>query len=217
MQPLYGRWREGEARYAVMMDAQRNRIENKAPIVSGKVRTEEEVYETKLGGPGQDIYYKGAWMLHTLRWLIGDAAWRKAMRLEVYGRSDPRPGNFTSRYGSTAEYEAFVRQVTGRDYGWFFDVYLRAAALPELVEARSARGLTLMWQARGGKPFPMPVEVSVDGRVIELAMAGGHAFLPVATGAHVVVDPMARVLKRSIAVEEYQAWQAERRAAAAKK
>ena len=181
MQPLYGRWREGEARYAVMMDQQRNRIENKAPIVSGKVRTEEEVYEDKLGGPGQDIYYKGAWMLHTLRWLIGDAAWGKAMRLEVYGRADPRPGNFTPRYGSTAEYERFVRQVTGRDLGWFFDVYLRAAPLPELVEARSAHGLTLMWQAPGGRPFPMPVEVSVDGRVVRLAMTGGP-WLPAGRG-----------------------------------
>ena len=216
MQPLYGRWREGEARYAVMMDGQRNRIENKAPIVSGKVRTEEEVYETKLGGPGQDIYYKGAWMLHTLRWLIGDDAWGKAMRLEVYGRADPRPGNFTPRYGSTAEYEAFVRQVTGRDYGWFFDVYLRQAALPELVESRSPRGLTLTWRAPGGQAFPMPVEVSVDDRVVRLAMTGGHGFLPAAASAHIVVDPMARMLKRSIAVEEYQAWQAERQAAKAK-
>jgi aminopeptidase N len=214
MQPLYGRWREGEGRYLTMMDAQRNKIENKAAIVSGTVRTEEEVYETKLGGPGQDIYYKGAWMLHTLRWLIGDAAWGKAMRLEVYGRADPRPGNFAPRYGSTAEYEGFVRQVTGRDYRWFFDVYLRSAALPELVEARSARGLALAWRTAGGKPFPMPVEVSVDGRVVRLAMAGGKGYVPARADAHIVVDPMARVLKRSVAVEEYQAWQAERAAAA---
>ena len=214
MQPLYGRWREGEARYAVMMEQQRNRIENKAPIVSGRSRTEEQVYDTRLGGPGQDIYYKGAWMLHTLRWLIGDAAWGKAMRLEVYGRADPRPGNFAPRYGSTREYEAFVRQATGRDYGWFFDVYLRQAALPELIERRDARGLSLGWRAPGGGPFPMPVEVSVDGRVVRLAMTGGRDFLPARADAHLVVDPMARVLKRSIAVEEYQAWQAERRAAA---
>ena len=83
MQPLYGRWREGEARYAAMMDDQRTKILNKAPIVSGTLRTEEQVYDDDKGGPGQDIYYKGAWMLHTLRWLIGDAAWEKAMRLEV--------------------------------------------------------------------------------------------------------------------------------------
>ncbi len=217
MQPLYGRWREGEARYAVMMDVMRNKIENKASIVSGTRRTEEEVYDAAKGGPGQDIYYKGAWMLHTLRWLIGDAAWQRAARLLVYGRADPRPGNFTPRYASTAEYERFVRQVTGRDYRWFFDVYLRRAALPELVETRTRRGLALRWRAPGGGAFPMPVEVSVGGRVVRLTMSGGRGFVAAATSARVIVDPMARVLKRSIAVEEYQAWQAERKAASAAK
>ena len=216
MQPLYGLWREGEARYAAMMDTQRNKIENKAAIVSGTMRTEEQVYETRLGGPGQDIYYKGAWVLHSLRWLIGDAAWRRSVRLLVYGRADPRPGNFAPRYGSTADYERDVRAVTGRDYRWFFDVYLRAAALPELVEARSARGLALRWRAPGGKPFPMPIEIAVDGRVMRVAMTGGRGFVPAPLRAHVVVDPMARVLRRSIAVEEYQAWQAEKKAAAVK-
>ena len=212
MQPLYGLWREGDARYAVMMDDQRNRIENKAPIVSGRSRTEDEVYETKLGGPGQDIYYKGAWMLHTLRWLIGDEAWKKATRLEVYGRGDPRPGNFTPRYGTTAEFIGHVRAVTGKDYGWFFDTYLRQAALPDLVQTRDPRGLALAWRAPGGRSFPMPVEVSVDGRVTRVAMADGTGFVPAPASAHVLIDPMARVLRRSVAVEEYQAWQASKRA-----
>ena len=217
MQPLYGLWREGDARYAMMMDEQRNKIENKAPIVSGQVRTEEDVYETARGGPGQDIYYKGAWMLHTLRWLIGDEAWRKAMRLEVYGRADPRPGNFAPRYGNTKEYEGFVRQVTGKDYGWFFDVYLRQAALPELTATRQADdGYELRWTTPNNLPFPMPVDVEVDGRVQHVDMVDGRGFLRARNGAHVVVDPMARVLKRSVAVEEYQAWQASRRAAARK-
>ncbi|RRC03963.1 M1 family peptidase, partial [Escherichia coli] len=105
MQPLYGRWREGEARYATMLADERGKIANLRPIISGKVRTEEEVYEVDKGGPGQDIYYKGAWMLHTLRTLIGDRAFRDVTRLAVYGRIDPRPGNFAPRYGSTLEYE----------------------------------------------------------------------------------------------------------------
>ena len=213
MQPLYGLWREGDARYAAMMDGQRNQIENKVPIVRDRIITEEDVYEPSRGGPGQDIYYKGAWMLHTLRWLIGDKAWGDVTRLAVYGRTDPRPGNFSPRYGSTREYERFVRQVTGKDYDWFFDVYLRQAALPELKQARSGSTLALAWVAPRRGMFPMPVEIRIGDRLVRVPMTGGHATLTIPAGAHVVVDPNARVLKRSTAVEDYQAWQATQRGA----
>ena len=211
MQPLYGRWREGEARYATMLDDERNKIANLRPVVSGKVRTEEEVYELDKGGPGQDIYYKASWMLHTLRYLIGDKAFYDATRLAVYGRADPKPGNFAPRYSSTTEFESFVRRTTGKDYGWFFDVYLYRAELPELIEQRDGDGLTLRWKTPGGLPFPMPVEVQIGDRIEKLAMADGKGSIDMPPDAHVVVDPYSRILKRSIAVEDYQAWRAAQR------
>ena len=203
---MYGEWREGRARYAAMMQGLRDKIANKVPMVRGRSVTEEEVYEPASGGPGQDIYYKGAWMLHTLRWLIGEPAFRDVTRLAVYGRTDPKPGNFTPRYGSTAEYEGFVRQVTGKDYRWFFDAYLRQAALPELVESRAGDTLTLAWRAPGSGAFPMPVEIEVDGERRTLPMADGRASLRVARDAHLVIDPDARLLRRSQAIEELQSW-----------
>jgi aminopeptidase N len=210
MQPLYGRWREGEARYAAMLDQQRSKIVGAQPIVSGRIRTEEEVYEA--GGPGTDIYYKGSWILHSLRGLIGDAAFQEVTRRMVFGSADPKPGGFRPRFGSTMEFEALVARVTGKDYAWFFDTYLRKAALPELIETRAGGALSLEWRAPDGLPFPMPIEVQVDGTTQRLAMSGGHATLAVAPGAHVVIDPFARVLKRSRAIEEYQAWQASEKA-----
>ncbi len=205
MQPLYGRWREGEARYAVMMDEFRLQITNHAPIVSGKIRTEEQVYEEANGGPGQDIYVKGAWILHTLRNLIGDDRFFDATRRLVYGRPDPRPGNFTPRFATTPDFIKIVDDVTGRDMQWFFDVYLYQAPLPELVEARQGDTLTLRWKVANDKPFPLPVEVSVDGKVRMVEMPGGTATLNVPADAHVVVDPNARILRYSAAVEAYQA------------
>lgn len=206
MQPLYGRWREGNARYATMLADQRRSIANLRPVISGQVRTEKEVYELDKGGPGQDIYYKGSWMLHTLRGLIGDRAFRSVTRLAVYGRIDPRPGNFTPRYTSTQEYEQIVRRVTGKDYGWFFDVYLRQSALPDLIETRTPSRLSLRWDAPGGRVFPMPVEVQSGGRTVRLPMRDGTGSLVLAKDAHVVVDPDAKLLRRSVAIERYQAW-----------
>lgn len=207
MQPLYGRWRDGEARYATMMESRRNSIANKFAIVSGSPKTEEEVYKPATG-PAGDIYVKGAWMLHTLRNLIGDKAFFEVTTRAVYGRPDPKPGNFKSRYSSSAEYRRIVDQVTGSDYGWFFDVYLNEAALPELVETRTGNALSLTWKTPRNRPFPLPVEVQVDGQVQRLAMTGGKDTLTVPEGARVVVDPMSRILKRSKTVEAFQAWQA---------
>ncbi len=204
MQPLYGLWREGPARYAIMMEDFRLSIANKAPIVSGTIRTEEQVYEDENGGPGGDIYVKGAWVLHTLRNLIGDAAFYDVTRRIVYGRPDPKPGNFKPRFSSTPEYIDTVNKVTGKDYRWFFDVYLYEAALPELVESRQGDRLTLTWKAPHDRPFPMPVEVSVDGAVRLVQMPGGTATIDLPAAAHVVVDPDAKVLRYSAAVEAYK-------------
>lgn len=201
-------WREGRARYDAMMQAQRGGIMNLKPMTQQRVTTEEEVYEADKGGAGPDIYTKGSWMLHTLRGLIGDKAFFDVTRLAVYGRLDPKPGNFQPRFGSSREYEGFVRQVTGKDYGWFFDVYLRQAALPELVERRSGNTLSLAWDVPGGGAFPLPVEVQVDGRTRVVAMTGGKGALTVPAGAHVVIDPDAKILRRSAAVEDMKAWRA---------
>ncbi|HSX55231.1 MAG TPA: M1 family metallopeptidase [Sphingomonas sp.] len=204
MQPLYGQWREGEARYAAMMAQQRKFILNGKPLVSGKVRTSDEVYQLEQGGPGQDIYYKGAWVLHTLRYLIGDEPFFDATRQLVYGRPDPKPGNFKPRFTSTSEFEQLMNAAAGRDLSWFFDVYLREAALPELLETRAGDRLTLSWKTPRKAPFPLPVEVAVNGETRRLAMAGGSETITVPAGAHVVVDPMARVLRRSAAIEAMQ-------------
>ncbi|UUL83214.1 M1 family metallopeptidase [Sphingomonas qomolangmaensis] len=195
MQPLYGRAREGEGRYLAMMRAGRARFENLHPIVSGSARAANLVSD-EATGPGSDIYFKGAWMLHTLRGLIGDAKFGEIMRRVVYGRPDPAPGNFTSRFATTAEYRAIVNDVAGHDLGWFFDVYLGQAALPELVETRTPGRLALAWKVPGGGDFPLPVEVSVAGRMKTLAMAEGHGSIAVPAGAQVIVDPQSRVLRK---------------------
>lgn len=210
MQPLYGQWREGDARYAVMMEAQRNQITNRAPIVRDQVLTEEEVYEPSKGGAGTDIYYKGSWTLHTLRWLIGDRAFFDSIRRLVYGRRDPKPGNFRPRFGSTREFEAIVREESGRDLSWFFDTYLRDRALPELVTTRDGGTMRLSWTTERPRAFAMPVELTIDGVAHRVKMPGGRAMIDVPAGAHVVIDPNARVLRRSVAVEEYQVWKTQR-------
>ena len=95
-------------------------------------------------------------------------------------------------------------KVAGKDLTWFFDVYLREAALPELLATRESGRLTLRWKTPKDKPFPLPVEVQIDGKVETVAMTGGTGSIAVPTDAHVVLDPASRILKRSEAVEAAQ-------------
>ena len=83
-------------------------------------------------------------------------AFFEVTRRLVYGRPDPKPGNFQPRFASTSEYIGDVNQVTGKDMSWFFDVYLRQAALPELIETRDGDTLTLRWKTPGRQALPAP-------------------------------------------------------------
>ena len=186
--------------YDAAMFKQRQTIANKYPIVSGKHQTEEEVYNPK-SGPGGDIYVKGSWVLHTLRGLIGDQAFWTAVRREVYGRPDPTPGNFQPRFGSTNEFEAIAGQEGHRNLKWFFDVYLRQAHLPRLVTTRQGTSLNLQWQTPKGLPFPMPVEVDVDGQrqVVPMTSGRGTVTLPNSNSV-VTVDPESKILRQNDAM-----------------
>ena len=204
MQPLYGAWLHGDRYLQTELADQQQGLINRFPVVSGELKSEGEVYDGEVG-PGNDIYSKGSLIAHSLRMLIGDEAFFRSVTTLVYGRPDPRPGNFEPIYRSTPDFLRIVNDITGKDYGWFFRGYLYQAALPVLNEAREGETLSLSWTTGDGSDFPMPVEVSVDGRIQTVAMTGGRGSIRVPAGAHVVIDPQNRVLRRLDFVETYQA------------
>lgn len=218
MQPLYSQWLHGDMEYMSRLNTQRLAVRNKFPIVSGRPLKEDAVYNGERG-PGNDIYYKASNVLHTLRALVGDEAFFKITRIAVYGRDDPKPGNFAPRYLSTRDFVRIVNEVTGRDFGWFFDVYLYQAAPPELIERRDGADLVLQWKTPGDKPFPMPVEIKIGGKLVTLPMADGSGRVAVGDAVPVIVDPTSKILRRQPYVEAFQAWKqaADKAAAEARK
>lgn len=209
MQPLYARWLLGDRYMQRELANQREGLINKYPVVSGTPKTEDEVYKAD-NGPGNDIYSKGSLISHSLRMLIGDAAFHKAITRLVYGRPDPQPGNFAPLYRSTDDFLQIVNQVTGQDYGWFFRGYLYNAALPVLEETREGGRLRLQWTTGDGEAFPMPLEVEIDGAVQTVAMTGGRGEIAVPTDAHILIDPQNKVLRQMDVIDELQAYKAAR-------
>jgi aminopeptidase N len=211
MQPLYLQSLRGDQEYFASLMQMRSGITNKAAIVSGKPRLEEDVYDQKRGGPGQDIYVKGALVMHTLRGLVGDDAFFRSVRKLVYGTDTPQVGHLLPRYASTREFIGFVNAASGRDLNWFFDVYLYQAELPELIATASGGKLALRWKTAGDKPFPMPVDVRVGGKIETVDMQDGQASIALPDGAVWTLDPHSKLLRRAQHIEEFQQYVKDRK------
>lgn len=205
MQPLYGEWRNGLIDYLAMLKSTRAGVMNEAPLVSGEELTEKEVYVDD-DGPRGDVYGKGSLVMHTLRQLIGDDAFFESVRILVYGRPDPAPGNFDPQLRDTQDFLEIVNRVTGDDLSWFFDVYFYQAALPVLEHHRRGSRVSVSWKTKGDMPFPMPLEVRVGDELRLLPMTGSRGELSVAEGEHLVFDPHARILRQSDAIDRYRDW-----------
>ena len=217
MQPLYARFLHGERYMQAELKGQREGLANRFAVVSQTNRTVNQVYGGSEG-PGGDIYNKGSLIAHTLRMTIGDDDFYEVIRRLVYGRPDPRPGNFTPQLSSTREMNAIVNSVTGRDYDWFFDAYLYQAALPVLNQTREGDQLTLSWTTGDGGTFPMPVEIEVDGELQTVAVPNGGATVPVPAKATLLIDPENKLLRQLDVIDDLQAYnRAERERAAAER
>ncbi|MFN7136379.1 MAG: M1 family metallopeptidase [Thermomonas sp.] len=214
MQPLYLQWLRGDMEYYAALMKMRSVLMLKHPVVAGHPMLEKDVSDASRG-PGNDVYYKGALMLHTLRGLIGDDAFFRSIRELVYGTDAPRPGQFRPRQASTDDFVAIVNRVTGRDYRWFFDAYLRTVQLPALLAERDGGTLRLRWQVEGGRPFPMPVQVRIGRRVVEVPMTDGQGTVAIAADESYTLDPHSKVLRDLPYMAEFQQDQAERARAAA--
>lgn len=216
MQPLYLEWLRGHMYYDAEMLRQRGLIAGKFPIVSGHSRPHGDPAAEAID-PGTDIYYKGAWILHTLRHQIGDRAFRESMRMLVYGRPDPKPGNFKPRYATSKDYIDAVNRITGKDWNWFFDAYLHSTVLPRLDVERGVGKLKLHWTTDGNRPFPLPVEVRVGQRVVRVPMTQGRGEVAIATHESYTVDPDNMVLRDAPEIAVWKADAAARAKAAADK
>jgi aminopeptidase N len=150
-----------------------------------------------FGDTGGDIYNKGAWVLHSLRWLLQDEKFFVVLRRMAY--PDPELEQTTDgsacRFSDTDEFLAIAEKYGEMDLDWFFDVYLRQPGLPKLEQKQTGGKLQLTWEVPGDLPFPMPVEVRVDGELFRVEMKKGKGKLDVGQAKEVLVDPNAWLLK----------------------
>jgi aminopeptidase N len=198
-QAMYAGELQGRDAYHQYMQNIRPQLLNINPVAPGESRTTKEMYFISVGSmqTDNDIYYKGAWILHTLRYLIGEDAFNRALRRMAY--PTPAAEKLTDgrqcRFATTDDFLTVAEKASGRELDWFFELYLRQPALPELISERSGGSLQLHWETPDDLRFPMPVEVKIGEDRRRVEMTNGRATLDIPAGETVEVDPDGWILR----------------------
>ncbi len=198
-QALYVERLHGWEAYLEQMASDARRIQNRGAVAPRESHSTKEMYFSsgRPDAPDADIYFKGSWILHTLRWLVGDEPFFRALRRMAY--PDPALEKTTDgsacRFSSTDEILAIAEEHTGRELDWFFEVYLRQSELPRLAAEVQGGELRLQWQVPGDRPFPMPVPVRMGRELVRVELPDGKAVVRLERGRDHAVDPEQRILK----------------------
>lgn len=199
MQALYLEERFGAEAYRAEMAAKRFGMNNRRAVAPRESQDSKQIYFAPDGSHDNDIYNKGSWIMHTLRWVLGDEVFFRALRRMAY--PDPRDEGVTDgsqvRYSDTEDIRAIAEAQAGEDLGWFFELYLRQPTLPALEWRIDDDTLHLRWVVPEGLAFPMPVPLRLGDRMVRVLMPGGRAAVPLG-GQDVEIDPEERVLKARV-------------------
>ena len=165
----------------------RGSIKNKFPIVP-------TAHGTAKHRSGNDVYYKGAFVLHMLRYLIGYEVLKESLKEFLYMPKD-LPHNQTS----TKEFVSLINENTGKDLNWFFNHYLYKADLPILKmnqkKYKNKVYIDIWWDNDG---FKMPLDIvysAFDGpREKRLDLNNSPKRIVIPEGSTLSLDPDKNIL-----------------------
>ena len=105
------------------------------------------------------VYWKGAWVLHMLRGVVGDSTFFNVMR--TYATTYKDSSTTVAMYRNVAE------QVSGRNLGWFFDEWLYHTGAPSYTYSWQSRQIGVdtfqltLWVNQLDSLFTMPIQTSI--------------------------------------------------------
>jgi aminopeptidase N len=166
---------------------------NVKPVAPREARTTTEMYllpPDYVRSDG-DIYGKGALVLNTLRYYIGDEAFFRSIRRMAY--PNPKMEKVTNgkqfHFATTDDFLRIAERESGKDLDWFFELYLRQPALPKLKVETKPNQLVLRWETPNNMPFPLPVEVRIAGETRRVEMPNNTGSVPLPQDARYEIDP----------------------------
>lgn len=204
MDTLYLEEIKGKEAYLNAMKRRAKATRNIQPVAP---REPKFAYEVYLAAPDYiksdgDIYGKGAVVLHTLRYLIGDQAFFRALRRMAYPAKEMEKittGRQT-RFATTDDFRQIAEEESKMNLEWFFEIYLRQPFLPKLkVEQvennQGTMSVNFTWETPDNLPFEMPIEVKVGDELKRIRVEKNFGWMPIQRGQELTVDPDGWILK----------------------
>ncbi len=179
---LYIRDMAGEQAYINHFQMVALGIKNDKPIVSGKDLDEETAY---IG----DIYSKGAFFMHTLRYVLGDSIFFPALKQFA---TDPR---YTyNNLVSTDDIQQFFSKASGTDLKPLFDLYLRTTEKLEVKVLQIKKDKYLVKLLNIDMPLPLDIVTDNGTKRIPIIKKG----VEITSNSLPQIDPDMYYLKKLI-------------------
>jgi aminopeptidase N len=152
----------GEEAYFKKANNTLSQITHSKPVASPVNSTEEEAYHS-------EIYTKGAFLMHSLRWVLGDDVFFPMLKAFA---NDAR---FTyENQVNTRDFIDFVKSYSGKDLEGFFQLYLYTTDIPEVkISKKGKKGFEVSLL---GIDFQLPVELKTE-KGIKIVMLGKKPLL----------------------------------------
>jgi len=113
---------------------------------------------------GSDMYFKGSWILHTLRHVINDDKVWFGLIKDFYKK-------YKFQNIESKAFFDFTNAYTNKNFDMFFEQYLYRASIPTLVylleEGENTNTLWFKWNTKV-QEFVMPFEIKVNGETIRI-------------------------------------------------
>jgi len=176
---LFCREANGERGYDSMIVMFKKSIENKTPIVQGEELNTGNAY---IG----DIYTKGAFFMHTLRYVLGDELFFPTLKKLA---TDPQ---YTySNFITTTDVEQLFSKAAGKNLKPLFDFYLRTTKKLEITVIQT--GYHEYSIKATNLPMPLPIDVLTDTGTRQITL--GDKLIKISSNFPPVVDGNGHYLK----------------------
>jgi hypothetical protein len=136
-------------------------------------------------------YYRGAWVMHTLRHHIGDENFFSVLKHWAYPDTfdtDNQNGRLC-RLATTDDMQEIAEKVTSRDLDPFFAVFYREASFPYLDIEHIQNEMKFTWVAENNVLLDVNVPVLINGSQEVVEMNAGHGSITLTPQDELIIDP----------------------------